>query len=202
MTWAITPSRWTRSSGACSPIRALIAAAALTLGQASPSLVSAQDQELDPVSIQAMSNAYIALRFVALTLEGPDEQGQALNGLVRANLAGERLDKALDEALRIEDGIWKARSLGQIAAFHAERGEIETALETLDQAAAADGVFGHERAFLAAPTDMGRAREEHQGGVALGALGAFRVVSSFRRWQDAVGNATGTTRETRPCPLI
>jgi len=72
--------------------------------------------------------------FVALTLEGPDQQGQALNGLVRANLASERLDAALDEALRIEDGIWKARSLAQVAAFHAEQGDTEAALETLNQA--------------------------------------------------------------------
>ncbi len=97
--------------------------------------VSAQDQELDPVSIQAMRNAFIALRFVALTLEGPDEQGQALNGLVRAGLAGNRLDDALDESLRIEDGIWKARSLAQIAIYHADKGEIETAQEMLLQAA-------------------------------------------------------------------
>jgi len=126
LTWATTPATWTRSSSACSPIRTLIAAAALAFGQTAASPVWAQDQELDPVSIQAMGNAFIALRFVALTLEGPDEQGQS----------GRRaVGKALDEALRIEDGIWKARSLAQVAAYHAERGEIESALETLDQAA-------------------------------------------------------------------
>jgi len=135
LTWAITPNRWTRSSGACSGTRALLAAGLLALAQLTGPAARAQDQELDPVSIQAMTNAFIALRFVALTLETPDEQGQALNGLVRASLAGDRLDAALDEALRIEDGIWKARSLKQIATYHAERGETEAALETLLQAA-------------------------------------------------------------------
>lgn len=93
-----------------------------------------QAEELDPVTIQVMNDAFISLRFVALSLEGEDAQGQALDGLVRANLAHGQLNSALREIERIQDGIWRARGLVHIADYLVEQDRIEDALLHLDQA--------------------------------------------------------------------
>ncbi|MEQ8604532.1 MAG: hypothetical protein RIB45_14550 [Marivibrio sp.] len=89
---------------------------------------------LDPVTREVMTNAFTQLRFLAISLEGEDETGQALNGIVRARLArGERAE-AMDEISRIADPIWAGRSLVAVADFDREAGDPDEARALLRRA--------------------------------------------------------------------
>ncbi|MCR9218763.1 MAG: hypothetical protein NXI21_00910 [Alphaproteobacteria bacterium] len=123
------------------PVRSGLAAAGLLAAlAAAPSPAPAQIEELfnpldlDPVTREVMTNAFTQLRFLAISLEGPDETGQALNGIVRARLArGERAE-ALDEVSRIEDAIWAGRSLVAIADYERTAGAADSARTLLRRA--------------------------------------------------------------------
>ncbi len=113
----------------CRPILT-ISAAALLFGLS----VSAQAQqddlanEVDEVTRRVLSDPFITLRFVALTLETDDEQGQALDGLVRAMLVRGDREGALKEIERIKDPLWKARSLVAVGEEIEAEGDVDTAL--------------------------------------------------------------------------
>ena len=133
---------WRRSSRGSSappdaPRRRLLAAfgcaIAVTLAALAPAPAHAQVDEsfnpldVDPVTREILTNAFTRLRFLAILIEGEDETGQALNGIVRARLArGERAD-AMDEVTRIDDPIWAGRSLVSIAKHDRARGAVEEA---------------------------------------------------------------------------
>ena len=115
------------------------AASFLLFALTGPSVVVAQNQDLsfnpnqlDAVTRAVMQDSFLQLRFTALGLEGVDETGQALNGLVRAMLARGEIDDAKDELTRIEDDIWYARSATAIARYYErEVKDNATALEWL-----------------------------------------------------------------------
>ena len=94
----------------------------------------AQNAELDPLTRQVMKDALLQLRFAALALETDDEVGQAMEGLVRAMLARGEMDKALEEAGRIDDSLWLARAYRSIAIHLYENGDINGAKAYLKQA--------------------------------------------------------------------
>ncbi len=85
---------------------------------------------------RVLSDPFITLRFVALSLETSDEQGQALNGIVRAMLARGDKEGAKQEIGRIEDPLWNARSLAALADHYESEGDDATALDYLAQAVA------------------------------------------------------------------
>ncbi len=142
---------WRRSSRGSSappdaPRRRLLAAfgcaIAVTLAALAPAPAHAQVDEsfnpldVDPVTREILTNAFTRLRFLAILIEGEDETGQALNGIVRARLArGERAD-AMDEVTRIDDPIWAGRSLVSIAKHDRARGAVEEARQLLRRASA------------------------------------------------------------------
>lgn len=84
--------------------------------------------EVDEVTRRVLADPFITLRFVALTLETDDEQGQALNGLVRAMLVRGDRDGAMKEVERIKDPLWKARSLVALGEDDEMKGDSEAAL--------------------------------------------------------------------------
>jgi len=84
--------------------------------------------EVDEVTRRVLADPFITLRFVALTLETDDEQGQALNGLVRAMLARGDRDGALKEIERIKDPLWRARSLVALGQDDEQKGNNDAAL--------------------------------------------------------------------------
>lgn len=100
-------------------------------------------QEVDEVTRRVLSDPFITLRFVALALETKDEQGQALNGIVRAMLARQDPEGAIREIGRIEDPLWRARSLTALAEFreYADN-DIDEALNLL--ALAVERVLGRK----------------------------------------------------------
>lgn len=138
---------WTRfSNGSLGPSRRRILtgsvfATAFWL-QALPFQAQAQNQdiefnpnELDQVTQQVLQDSFLQLRFAALALEGKDETGQALNGLVRAMLARQEIQDAMDELQRIEDDIWYARSAAAISRhFYRVEKNKAAALEWLRRA--------------------------------------------------------------------
>lgn len=89
---------------------------------------------LDPVTREVLSNAFTRLRFLAISIEGEDETGQALNGIVRARLARDERAEAMDEVTRIYDPIWAGRSLVAIARHDHARGDDESARDLLRRA--------------------------------------------------------------------
>ncbi|MEQ9487692.1 MAG: hypothetical protein RIM72_01730 [Alphaproteobacteria bacterium] len=108
-------------------------ALALALTVTAPARAQEQQQddlanEVDAVTKRVLTDPFITLRFVALTLETDDEQGQALNGLVRAMLVRGDRDSALEEIERIKDPLWKARSLVAYGEDYEKDGDVETAL--------------------------------------------------------------------------
>ncbi len=91
-------------------------------------------ERLDPVTERVMKDPLIQLRFQALSLETLDEVGQALEGLVRAMLARDRVADAKDELKRIEDDLWRARAMRSIALYQTDHNATEDAKALLSQA--------------------------------------------------------------------
>ncbi len=88
---------------------------------------------LDAITEQVMNDAFIALRFAALSLEDDDEAGQALEGLVRAMLSRGEFTDALKEATRIDDNIWFARAMISISQNFMDNGDNGNAVEYLNR---------------------------------------------------------------------
>ena len=88
---------------------------------------------LDAITEQVMNDAFIALRFAALSLEDDDEAGQALEGLVRAMLSRGEFTDALKEASRIDDNIWFARAMISISQKFIANGDNDNAVEYLNR---------------------------------------------------------------------
>lgn len=102
-----------------------------------PAFAQQQDElvnQVDEVTRRIQKDPFIRLRFVALSLETPDEQGQALNGIVRAQIARGNIEDALAELRRIEDSLWRARSYGAVGDHYETVGDREKALDFLNQA--------------------------------------------------------------------
>lgn len=111
------------------PILAIVVAV-LAFSMAAPVHAQQDDlaNEVDEVTRRVLADPFITLRFVALTLETDDEQGQALNGLVRAMLVRGDRDGAMKEIERIKDPLWKARSLVALGEDDEQKGDRAAAL--------------------------------------------------------------------------
>ena len=107
-----------------------IGATALVCAFSAPAVAQQDDlaKEVDEVTRRVLADPFITLRFVALTLETDDEQGQALNGLVRAMLVRGDREGAIKEIARIKDPLWKARSLVAFGEDDEKKGNKEAAL--------------------------------------------------------------------------
>lgn len=107
-----------------------IGVASGTTAVSAPSFAQQDDlaNEVDEVTRRVLADPFITLRFVALTLETDDEQGQALNGLVRAMLVRGDREGALKEVERIKDPLWKARSLVALGEHDEQNGNTASAL--------------------------------------------------------------------------
>ena len=117
-----------RFSSACSTLRS----AALALALLCASLPAWA--QYDAITREAQKDPFILVRLAALSLETPAEQGEALAGLVEAELSRERLKDALEELDRIEDGFWRATALFELARYNVKKNRKKTALKALADA--------------------------------------------------------------------
>ncbi|NKB57407.1 MAG: hypothetical protein GKS00_13860 [Alphaproteobacteria bacterium] len=122
-----------RFSNACSTLRSALVALAL-LCAAAPALA-----QVDVITKEAQKDPFILVRLAALSLETPAEQGEALAGLVEAELTREQLKDALEELGRITDGFWRATALLKLAEYNAAKDRRKAALKALDEARQALG---------------------------------------------------------------
>jgi tetratricopeptide (TPR) repeat protein len=95
--------------------------------------------QLDAITREAQRNPFILVRLAALSLETPAEQGEALAGLVEAELARGKLKDALEELDRITDGFWRATALLTLAEYNAAKERKKPALKALADAIRALG---------------------------------------------------------------
>lgn len=90
--------------------------------------------QFDAITREAQKNPFILVRLAALSLETPEERGEALAGLVEAELARERLKDALEELDRIEDSFWRATALHALARYNLKKDRRKQALKALADA--------------------------------------------------------------------
>ncbi|MBL4721889.1 MAG: hypothetical protein JKY20_12270, partial [Alphaproteobacteria bacterium] len=112
---------------------AALAVCAVLLGLLSGA--DAARAQTDAVTDLAAKDPFILVRLAALSLETPEEQGEALAGLVEAELSRNLLKEARKELKRIEDPNWRARALTRLADYQREKGRIKEARATLAIAA-------------------------------------------------------------------
>jgi tetratricopeptide (TPR) repeat protein len=130
--------------------------------------------QYDAITREAQKDPFILVRLAALSLETPAEQGEALAGLVEAELARGRLKDALEELERIEDGFWRATALLELAHYNAGKYREKQALKALRDASRAlkGKVKGADAIAL-----MGRIANAHAGlGDAAGAVAAAKRI--------------------------
>lgn len=120
-----------RSSTACSALRSAALALAV-LCAALPAWA-----QYDAITREAQKDPFILVRLAALSLETPAEQGEALAGLVEAELARSNLKQALEELGRIEDGFWRATALYELARYNAKKQRGKLANKALSDASSA-----------------------------------------------------------------
>jgi len=108
------------------------AAIALLLLAAVPAVA-----QLDMITREARADPFILVRLAALSLETPAEQGEALSGLVQAELARGKLKDAVGELKRISDGFWLATALVKLSDYQSAKKRAKPALEALGRAARA-----------------------------------------------------------------
>ena len=71
------------------------------------------------------------LRFIAFSLENPEETDQIVDGLVQAYLSLEEPEKALNERGRIRSSYWQIRSGNHVARYFIQKNQIENANDVL-----------------------------------------------------------------------
>ncbi len=122
-----------RSSNACSALRSAAIALALLCAGA-PAWA-----QLDVISREAQRDPFILVRLAALSLETPEEQGEALAGLVEAELARGKLKDALEELDRITHHFWRAKALLALGHYNVKKNRTKKALKAFADAKAALG---------------------------------------------------------------
>ena len=110
----------------CSPLRSLALALLLLCAAAAPA-----GAQYDAITREAQKDPFILVRLAALSLETPAEQGEALAGLVEAELTRDRLKDAQEELDRIEDGFWRATALHTLAQYNIRKKRRKPALQAL-----------------------------------------------------------------------
>jgi tetratricopeptide (TPR) repeat protein len=175
-----------RFSTASSALRSL----AVALILATAALPAAA--QLDAVTEEAKKDPFILVRLAALSLETPAEQGEALAGLVEAELARGDLPEAERELRRITDGYWLSRSLIKMADYQAGKQRIKPALAALEEAVAA---------AAKAPPSKETETLFHEIAVRRNALGdAEGAVATARRIKDARTRIEALLEMGRPDP--
>lgn len=150
---------------------------------------AAGTEEVDPVTRRILSDPFITLRFVALSLETTEERGQALGGIVRAHLARGEVEAALTEIGRIENPLWRGRALASLGLYHQEEGDSDAALSAFaDAVAALDG-----QQIGIGETDLLQRVAVEQA--ALGALGVG--IATARRVPDPIARVEGLQRTSQ-----
>ncbi|MGY8961182.1 MAG: tetratricopeptide repeat protein, partial [Alphaproteobacteria bacterium] len=141
---------------------------------------------------------FILVRLAALSLETPGEQGEALAGLVEAELSRNLLKQARKELSRIEDRNWRARALTRLADYQREKGRIEAARQTLATAAKTVDTKAHHRKVNEALLEIA----EKQG--ALGDFSAARktaqrITNTVRRVETLfdIANRQAVAKNTK-----
>lgn len=117
-----------RFSNAYSTLRRALLACAL-LCAAVPAAA-----QTDAITREIEKDPFILVRLAALSLETPEEQGEALAGLIEAELTRGRLKDALQELDRITDQFWRATALLKLAEYYHMKGLKKEALKALDDA--------------------------------------------------------------------
>ncbi|MFT6579846.1 MAG: tetratricopeptide (TPR) repeat protein [Alphaproteobacteria bacterium] len=154
--------------------------------------------QTDAVSELAGKDPFILVRLAALSLETPGEQGEALAGLVEAELSRNLLKQARKELSRIEDRNWRARALTRLADYQREKGRIEAARQTLATAAKTVDTKAHHRKVNEALLEIA----EKQG--ALGDFSAARktaqrITNTVRRVETLfdIANRQAVAKNTK-----
>jgi tetratricopeptide (TPR) repeat protein len=90
--------------------------------------------QVDAITKEARKDPFILVRLAALSLRTPAEQGEALAGLVQAELQRGQLKDAVGELKRIIDGYWLATALVKLSDYHGARKRSKLALDALRRA--------------------------------------------------------------------
>ena len=149
--------------------------------------------QLDAVTEEAKKDPFILVRLAALSLETPAEQGEALAGLVQAELARGDLQEAEHELKRITDGYWRSMSLIKIADYQAAKERTKPALAALTEAVAAASKAAHSQEIEAL---------FHQIAVRRNNLGdTDGAVATARRIRDTRARIEALLEMGRPDPI-
>lgn len=90
--------------------------------------------QYDAITREARRDPFILVRLAALSLETPAEQGEALAGLVQAELARGKLKDAVGELKRISDGFWLATALVSLSDYQGAKKRAKPAMAALRRA--------------------------------------------------------------------
>lgn len=90
--------------------------------------------QTDVITREIEKDPFILVRLAALSLETPAEQGEALAGLIEAELTRGRLKDALQELDRITDQFWRATAYLKLAEYNLAKKRKKEALKALDDA--------------------------------------------------------------------
>jgi len=90
--------------------------------------------QVDAITREARKDPFILVRLAALSLNTPAGQGEALAGLVQAELQRGQLKDAVGELKRISDGFWLATALVKLSNYQSAKKRRKPALNALRRA--------------------------------------------------------------------
>lgn len=90
--------------------------------------------QVDAITREARKDPFILVRLAALSLNTPAGQGEALAGLVQAELQRGQLKDAVGELKRISDGFWLATALVKLSDYQSAKKRRKPALNALRRA--------------------------------------------------------------------
>jgi hypothetical protein len=102
-----------------------------------PSQIKEEKQpplDLDPISHNFLVDALTALRFVAISLDNEEDIGLAYSGIARSFIIREQIRDAVNEAEKIKDPLWQARTYLSIAEYYMANNKSRNAIRYLREA--------------------------------------------------------------------
>lgn len=148
--------------------------------------------QTDAITELAKKDPFILVRLAALSLETPGEQGEALAGLVEAELARGLLKRARKELERITDRNWRARALTRLGDYQREKGRIKEARATLATAAATIDTKADQEKVNNALLEIGE-KQAALGDFTEARKTALRITNGVHRVQTLLGIAAQQT---------
>ena len=148
--------------------------------------------QTDAITKLAEKDPFILVRLAALSLESSGEQGEALAGLVEAELARGLLKEALRELGRITDRNWRARALTRLGDYQRTKGRIKEARATLAKAAATIDTKADRKTVNNALLEIGE-KQSALGDFGAARKTALRITDGVQRVQTLFGIATQQT---------